>query len=166
MTDRPDTRVWKLPEKAPSPVEFAQAWSRVVTSAADMMRASGERAAQGAPPLPYDPAAPFKAFSGFAAHMLTDPAYALKVQQDAASDWLQLMTAAATRAGGGTTEPVIAPERGDRRFADPAWSEEPIFDYLKQAYLLASKRMVDAVAGAEGLDEGPSGRLCSSRNRC
>jgi polyhydroxyalkanoate synthase len=108
MTDTRDTRVWKLPETAPSPVEFAQAWSRVVTNAADLVRASAERATQPAPPLPYDPAAP---------------------------------------------EPVIAPERGDRRFADPAWSEEPIFDYLKQAYLLASKRMLDAVDGAEGIDD-------------
>ena len=153
MTDSRDTRVWKLPETAPSPVEFAQAWSRVVTSAADLARASAERAAQPAPPLPYDPAAPLKAFSGFAAHLLTDPGYALKVQQNAASDWLALMSAAATRAVGGKPEPVIAPERGDRRFADPAWSEEPIFDYLKQAYLLAAKRMVEAVEGAEGIDE-------------
>ncbi len=148
-----DTRVWKLPETAPSPVEFAQAWSRVVTSAADLARASAERVTQPVPSLPYDPAAPLKAFSGFAAHLLTDPGYALKVQQDAASDWMRLMTSAAARATGATPEPVIAPERGDRRFADPAWSEEPIFDYLKQAYLLAAKRMVEAVEGAEGIDE-------------
>jgi polyhydroxyalkanoate synthase len=148
-----DTRVWKLPETAPSPVEFAQAWSRVVTNAADMVRASAERATQPVAPPPFDATAPMKAFSGFAAHLLTDPAYALKVQSQAASDWMQLMTSAAARASGGKPEPVIAPERGDRRFNDPAWSEEPIFDYLKQAYLLTAKRMVEAVEGAEGIDE-------------
>jgi polyhydroxyalkanoate synthase subunit PhaC len=148
-----DTRVWKVPEAAPSPVEFAQAWSRVVTSAADLMKSSAEAAAIRPAPLPYDPSAPIKAFSGFAAHLLTDPAYAMKVQGQAVSDWMQLMSAAATRAAGGTPAPVIEPERGDRRFKDPAWSEEPVFDYLKQAYLLASKRMVEAVEGAEGIDE-------------
>jgi polyhydroxyalkanoate synthase len=148
-----DSRVWKVPESAPSPVEFAQAWSRVVTSAADLMRSAADVASKQPAPPPYDPTAPLKAFSGFAAHLLTDPAYAMKVQRETMSDWVQLMTSAATRAAGGTPEPVIAPERGDRRFNDPAWSQEPVFDYLKQAYLLASKRMVEAVEGAEGIDQ-------------
>jgi polyhydroxyalkanoate synthase subunit PhaC len=148
-----DSRVWKVPEAAPSPVAFAEAWSRVVTGAADLVRSSADAASKQPAPLPFDPTAPLKAFSGFATHLLTDPAYAMKVQGQAMSDWLQLMSSAATRAAGGTPEPVIAPERGDRRFNDPAWSEEPIFDYLKQAYLLASKRMVEAVEGADGIDE-------------
>lgn len=148
-----DSRVWKVPEGAPSPVAFAQAWSRVVTGAADLVRASAAAAATPKPPLPFDATAPIKAFSGFAAHLLTDPAYAMKVQGQAVSDWMQLFSSAAARAAGGSPEPVIAPERGDRRFNDPAWSEEPVFDYLKQAYLLASRRVAEAVAGAEGIDE-------------
>jgi polyhydroxyalkanoate synthase len=31
---------------------------------------------------------------------------------------------------------VVEPEPGDRRFDHPAWSESPIYDYLRQAYLL------------------------------
>ncbi len=54
---------------------------------------------------------------------------------------------------GQPVEPVIAPERGDRRFGDAAWSEDPVFDYLKQAYLLASKQAADLVAKADGIDE-------------
>jgi polyhydroxyalkanoate synthase len=148
-----DTRVWKLPETAPSPVEFAQAWSRVVTNAADVLRASADAATRPATPLPFDPASSIRAFSAFATHMLTNPAQALQAQQQAAADMMKLWGAAAARAGGAAPEPVIAPERGDRRFNDPAWSEEPVFDYLKQAYLLATKRMIETVEKAEGLDE-------------
>jgi polyhydroxyalkanoate synthase len=147
-----DSRVWKLPETAPSPVEFAHAWSRVVTSAADVLRASANGATKPAAPLPFDPASPIRAFSAFATHMLTNPAQALHAQQQAAADMMKLWSSAATRASGGTPEPLITPERGDRRFNDPAWSEEPVFDYLKQAYLLATKRMVEMVENAEGLD--------------
>ncbi len=147
-----DTRVWKLPETAPSPVEFAQAWSRVVANAADVLRASADAATKPAPPPPFDPASPVRAFSAFATHMLTNPAQALQAQQQAAADMMKLWSSAATRAAGGTPEPLITPERGDRRFNDPAWSEEPVFDYLKQAYLLATKRMVEMVENAEGLD--------------
>ena len=32
--------------------------------------------------------------------------------------------------------PLIQPEPGDKRFAHPAWAESPIYDYLRQAYLL------------------------------
>ena len=147
-----DTRVWKLPETAPSPVEFAQAWSRVIASAADVLRSSAEAAAKPATPLPYDPASAVRAFSAFATHLLTNPAQALQAQQQAAADMMKLWSAAATRASGGMPEPLISPERGDRRFSDPAWSEEPVFDYLKQAYLLAAKRVVEMVERAEGLD--------------
>ncbi|WP_353570096.1 class I poly(R)-hydroxyalkanoic acid synthase [Candidatus Albibeggiatoa sp. nov. BB20] len=35
----------------------------------------------------------------------------------------------------------LEPERGDRRFSDKEWNENPIFDYIKQSYLLASKSL-------------------------
>ena len=54
---------------------------------------------------------------------------------------------------------MIAPERGDRRFGDPAWSEDPVFDYLKQAYLLAARQAIELVAKAEGLDEATRTRV-------
>ncbi|MBV1775791.1 class I poly(R)-hydroxyalkanoic acid synthase [Burkholderiaceae bacterium DAT-1] len=42
-------------------------------------------------------------------------------------------------------EPLAAPEKGDRRFNAPEWSEYPYFDYLKQYYLLSSKWLIDLV---------------------
>jgi len=42
---------------------------------------------------------------------------------------------------------VAVPEAGDKRFAHPAWAESPIYDYLRQAYLINAetlKRMADA----------------------
>ncbi len=47
-------------------------------------------------------------------------------------------------------EPVIAPDRSDRRFNDASWNELPPFDYLKQAYLLTSRQILETAAG--GLD--------------
>ena len=49
--------------------------------------------------------------------------------------------------------PVIEPAPDDLRFGDPEWSENPVFDYVKQAYLLNAawaKRMVESI---DGLDE-------------
>jgi polyhydroxyalkanoate synthase len=145
--------VWKLPEGAPSPSELAEAWSRVIAGALHLGASAAERAADPKAPAPFDPTAPARAMGEFAAHLWSNPAELMKAQQKAASDWMKLWSGAAARAAGARPEPVIAPERGDRRFSDPAWSEEPVFDYLKQAYLLTAKRALELVEEAEGLDE-------------
>ena len=141
------------PLTPPDPAKLAEAWSRVMAGTVDVMTASVQRAANPHVPQPYDPAAPVRAFGAFAQHLLANPAQLLKAQQDAAADWMKLWSSAAARAAGGKAEPVIEPERGDRRFKDPAWSEEPAFDYIKQAYLLAAKRALSLIENANGLDE-------------
>lgn len=51
----------------------------------------------------------------------------------------QLWTNALQRAAGQEVEPVVAPEKGDRRFHGSEWKEVPYFDFLKQSYLLNAK---------------------------
>jgi polyhydroxyalkanoate synthase len=43
------------------------------------------------------------------------------------------------RAKGETVAPVVVPEPGDRRFSSPEWQSSPIFDYVRQAYLINSR---------------------------
>jgi len=142
-----DNRVWKLPEAAPDPAELAAAWTRVVENGLKAMQA-----APRASGFAYDPTAPARAMFDFTTQLWSNPIAVLQAGQAAASEWMELWGAAARRASGAEVEPVIAPERGDRRFGDPAWSEDPVFDYLKQAYLLASRQAADLVANAEGID--------------
>jgi polyhydroxyalkanoate synthase len=151
--------VFKLPEKLPDPAELADAWSRVIAGAVDLARSSAERSLDPHTPQPYDPAAPVRAFSEFATHLWSNPAAILEAQQKAAADWMKLWSSAAARAAGATPEPLIEPERADRRFKDPAWSEEPLFDYLKQAYLLASRRAMELIDNSGDLDPGTRTRV-------
>jgi polyhydroxyalkanoate synthase len=144
-----DNRVWKLPETAPDPAELAAAWTRVVENGLAAMKAGARPAAT----LAFDPTAPVRAMADFTAQLWSNPMAVLQASQAAASEWIELWGAAARRAAGGDVEPVIAPERGDRRFGDAAWSEDPAFDYLKQAYLLASRQATDLVTKTEGIDE-------------
>jgi polyhydroxyalkanoate synthase len=71
---------------------------------------------------------------------------------------MKLWGQAAARAAGVRPEPLAEPQRGDRRFNDPAWSEEPVFDYLKQAYLLTARRAMELVEGSS-LDEATRTRV-------
>jgi polyhydroxyalkanoate synthase len=158
MTDTPST-VFKLPETLPSPADLAEAWSKVVANAVHLATSAATRPLDPHVPKPFDAAAPARAFGEFAAHLWTHPGELIKAQQKAATDWLKLWQSAASRAAGKPADPVAAPERGDRRFNDPAWTEEPVFDYLKQAYLLTAKRALEMVEEAEGLDEGARTRV-------
>ena len=157
MTD--GSRVWNVPANPPKPTELADAWSRVVASAVDVMAASAARPLKGQSPLPYDPAAPARAFGAFAVHLLSNPDQLIQAQQQAAADWMKLWENAAARMAGAKPEPVAEPERGDRRFKDPAWSEEPVFDTIKQAYLLAARRALAMIENAHGLDEATRTRV-------
>jgi polyhydroxyalkanoate synthase len=154
-----ETKVFKLPETLPSPSELADAWARVVANAVRLAGASGERALNPQTPHAFDPAAPARAFAEFSGHLLSHPAELFRAQQKAMGDWMKLWGHAAARAAGMAPEPLAAPARGDRRFSDPAWSEEPVFDYLKQAYLLTARRAIELVEGAEELDEGTRTRV-------
>ncbi|MDQ2917278.1 MAG: class I poly(R)-hydroxyalkanoic acid synthase [Pseudomonadota bacterium] len=68
------------------------------------------------------------------------------------------------RAHGARVAPVIEPEAGDRRFAAPEWRDLPYFDWVKQAYLLYSRALLE-LADTVQLDAKAAGKLrfCTHR---
>lgn len=52
-----------------------------------------------------------------------------------------------------TAEPTISEEKGDKRFADSEWQHNPVFSYIKQAYLLNSRMLTNIVDNIEFEDE-------------
>src|SRR5947207_1360187 len=52
---------------------------------------------------------------------------------------------------GQANEPVVTPERGDRRFTAEEWRDNPWYSVLKQGYLL-NARLLDDMVEASGLD--------------
>ncbi len=67
-------------------------------------------------------------------------------------DGLALWQSMLQRLRGEPAEPLIAPDRGDRRFKDEAWSEELVYDYLKQSYLLTARWLRGLVKDVPGLE--------------
>src|SRR5512132_2430766 len=55
----------------------------------------------------------------------------------------------AARFLGAQTSPPIPPPAGDRRFADTAWDDNPLFFGLQQGYLLTARLARELVAAAE-----------------
>lgn len=72
----------------------------------------------------------------------------VRYQRDQMNLWLKLFAVP----GSEHAEPVVSPERGDRRFSGKEWRENPVFDYIKQSYLLASN-MLNRLADTTHLDQ-------------
>ena len=58
--------------------------------------------------------------------------------------------AAPEESGAPRGEPVLP--RADRRFADPAWRESPVFALIHQTYLLLAERVSEAIEDIDGLE--------------
>ena len=88
-----------------------------------------------------------------------DPAGMLEAQMELWHDFQTLWAATTARMMGKEAAPVIEPDAGDNRFRDPEWSDNPIFDFLKQSYLLNARWLRRSLAGIEGLDRAGAEKL-------
>ncbi|MCL1039157.1 class I poly(R)-hydroxyalkanoic acid synthase [Shewanella submarina] len=59
----------------------------------------------------------------------------------------------------GDNTDIVAPEKGDKRFADPAWQQEAWFSFIKQSYLLYCSTFLQSIDSMEGLDIKTKERL-------
>lgn len=136
----------------PDPTVVAEALTTLMQNAAAAVRTSLVQAATPRP-LPYDPTTLTRAMIDFNTAVMMQPAALFEAQAKTWNDWTALWRTMGERALGQEAEPVATPARGDRRFADPAWSDEPVYDWLKQAYLLAARQLQEFIAAAPVDDE-------------
>ncbi|MEQ9361140.1 MAG: class I poly(R)-hydroxyalkanoic acid synthase, partial [Rhodospirillales bacterium] len=99
-----------------------------------------------------DPLVVGKAFFELGAAMLQDPAKLAEAQSKLWQGYADLFDAASKRLNGEAAAPVAVPAPDDKRFKDDAWSENVLFDTLKQSYLLTSNWIREAVSDVDGLD--------------
>ena len=123
----------------------AQQWQEGWSDWAATLAPSGDRDAPGKAP-----AAP---------EINVDPARMLEVQMELWHDFQSLWASTTARMMGRDAAAVIEPEAGDNRFRDAEWSDNPIFDFLKQSYLLNARWLRRSLAGIEGLDRGSADKL-------
>jgi polyhydroxyalkanoate synthase subunit PhaC len=93
------------------------------------------------------------AFLDMTARMMADPSRLVQAQLSLWNDYMTLWQRTAQRFLGGSPEPIIEPTAGDRRFRDKAWTDNTLFDFIKQSYLLTARWLQSAVKNVEGIDE-------------
>ena len=93
------------------------------------------------------------AFFEMTARMMSDPSRLVQAQLSLWNDYLTLWQRTAQRFLGGSAEPMIEPPAGDRRFRDKAWTDNTLFDFIKQSYLLTARWLQGTVKQVDGIDE-------------
>jgi polyhydroxyalkanoate synthase subunit PhaC len=93
------------------------------------------------------------AFFEMTARMMSDPSRLVQAQLSLWNDYMTLWQRTAQRFLGDSVEPMIEAPAGDRRFRDKAWTDNTLFDFIKQSYLLTARWLQGAVKDVENIDE-------------
>ncbi len=84
---------------------------------------------------------------------INDPARLAQAQTKLAKDYSELWDRSMQRLMGKHVDPLKTPKPGDKRFQDEDWSENPVFDFIKQAYLVTTDWAEEIVEQSEGVEE-------------
>jgi polyhydroxyalkanoate synthase subunit PhaC len=90
-------------------------------------------------------------------NIFPDPGEVAKAQAELWTEGLNIWQ----RALGGVSQRSEVLEKADRdkRFAAPEWRDNPLFDMIRQSYILISDRLLGSVEAAEGVDEQTRDKL-------
>ncbi len=124
-----------IPERTPPSLKDMQHWTWVLGRAQQMMLEAGIDAAQKAPPLPG----------------ALDPTPMLRATADFWSDTMKLWQRFLDPAHAEAFTETPAQAR-DKRFKAPEWREQPVYDFLRQSYLMIADHLVKGVDALDGVD--------------
>lgn len=93
------------------------------------------------------------AYKNMFGRMLAHPFKVAQAQVAMGQELIALWQYSMRRAAGLESLPVARPAKNDKRFGDPEWESNFVFDFIKQSYLIASRHIADGVHDVDGLDE-------------
>ncbi|HSV03624.1 MAG TPA: class I poly(R)-hydroxyalkanoic acid synthase [Phenylobacterium sp.] len=115
---------------------------------AEMALKNAERPAALSP----DPFHVAPALTEVMGRLAAQPDKLMRAQADLFSRYLDLWQSAARRMSGEAPTAAASAPRGDKRFQAPEWSDNPVFEVIKQSYLITSGWLNELVAGVEGVE--------------
>jgi polyhydroxyalkanoate synthase len=137
----------------PDPQEFARNMVKVAAQSqrlvTDFLKNQAAQSKNGAA----DPLNLGGMFLEFLSHAMRDPTAIWQAQFKLWQGYMELWQTTTLRLMGETVNPVIEPAAGDKRFKDKDWSENQVFDFVKQSYLLTARWLQNTVGEVKGLDE-------------
>lgn len=125
-----------------------QRWTFLAGKAQQMLMEFWVKEATDGIVLGPDPLGLVETWGKMATAAMTDPARLAQLQTDYWRDAVNLWSAFSSG------ETAARPDfPADKRFKADSWTETPAFDFLKSAYLLSSRYIMEAVGGLENMDD-------------
>jgi polyhydroxyalkanoate synthase len=85
--------------------------------------------------------------------LAAQPDRLMRAQAELFTRYMDLWQSTVRRfADGQESPPIASPAPGDRRFSDPEWQANPLFDVIKQSYLLSSNWLNELVSSVEDVE--------------
>jgi polyhydroxyalkanoate synthase len=131
-----------------SPAEQFQRWTYLAGKAQQMLMEFWAKEATDGVVVGPDPLGLVETWGKVMEAAVRDPARLAQLQADYWRDAVNLWSSFA-----GTPASAKPQVPADKRFKSEAWSTMPAFDFMKSAYLLASRYIMEAVSGLENLDD-------------
>ncbi len=95
----------------------------------------------------------FKTMAQVGEYWASDPTRVVDAQTRLWGNYLAIWNGSLRKSMGQDPEYEVEPEPGDKRFKDPEWTANPIYDAMKQLYLATSRWAKELVDEAEGVDD-------------
>ena len=99
-----------------------------------------------------DPTGAGQAFLQLTAKLIADPMSIAQAQLELWADHMKLWQRTTERLFDPTSASDQRPATTDRRFQHPAWTENILFDYIKQSYLISAEAILSAVSRVNDLN--------------
>ncbi|MGE0387187.1 MAG: PHA/PHB synthase family protein [Gammaproteobacteria bacterium] len=138
---------------APDPKELAAIVADISARSQRLVEQFVRKQSAARPAAFTDPLGLTSAFMDLTARMIAQPEVVVKAQMDAWQGYIDLWHHATRRMLGLPSQAPVKEEPGDRRFKHDAWEDHPVFDFVKQSYLVAARTIQAMVSEVEGLDE-------------
>jgi polyhydroxyalkanoate synthase len=133
------------------PVAFTRQLTEILDRLQPIVIEYGER--QQASPSSTDPFNVQPAIIRFYENALKNPKGIVDLQVDYLKKMAELWEETRKKFLGEESHEIIRPESNDKRFRDPVWNENAVFDFIKQSYLLTSQCIQNSVRKSEGLEK-------------
>ncbi len=147
-----DPAAFMSPQQREALEKLSANLARAAVTAQGAIAEAALRQADSPAALTPDPFHVGPALTDVMGRLAAQPDRMLRAQADLFSRYLDLWQSTARRMAGETVEPVVQPAKGDKRFNDPDWGAHPMYDVMKQSYLLTSNWLNSLVTDVEGVD--------------
>ncbi|MCB1562152.1 MAG: class I poly(R)-hydroxyalkanoic acid synthase [Alphaproteobacteria bacterium] len=163
-TPRNDNKAGAYPSPSPAyPAELGKAMMDVYETLQPLIQEMLERyRQQNTSHAAADPLNLSSAYADFLYNYWKNPFQHIEKQSDYWQKSMQIWQSSASRFWGGAASPIMTPRSHDRRFSAPEWSENPLFDAIKQLYLLNGNYLADIVESTQGLSPSKREKLAFS----